>query len=233
MNFGWAFLKVVDEHENKAEEYPSSSNFYLRLAAKFSHELEEYEDAVRYFKRAGEFHEAAQAALKSDNPELALCCYEQADDLDKHVFTAVELALQTGDQQRAKDIFNKTTQKKIGKGFLDFKIKGARQAMELGLQDTAERLYQEIQNKGYLISLGHEEITEIAQIAQSLGHSRSAQAYNTLVELKKITPTRLQNEPPHFYNLTNPDESFDVRSIEREIREQLHFYETKVKPLMV
>ena len=93
--------------------------------------------------------------------------------------------------------------------------------------------YQEIQNKGYLISLGHEEITEIAQIAQSLGHSRSAQAYNTLVELKKITPTRLQNEPPHFYNLTNPDESFDVRSIEREIREQLHFYETKVKPLMV
>lgn len=228
MNFGWAYLKVVDGFKEQAKQFPAS----FHLAAEFAYELGEFDDAINYCKCEGNYNGAAKIALERGDEEMALNCYLEAEYLSHDMYPAVELALKMGQKDKAEIIFRKTVEKNL-EGSAIHLIPRANLALKLGINDIARQSYDKmIKNKFTGDFPNFDKADEIAEIAEVLGDTERAKIYRALAKLQSTSNDQSQTEP-NFFRETNPNEPFDVRGMESIIRGKLYFYETKIKPLMV
>lgn len=242
ITFNWAYQRVIQEYEQREEQSCQRDremgipivpidHYHLQLAAEFALSVGEDADAIELYLRAGSNPaklEAAEIAARIGQDQRALALYQTCEHLPKEKLEdAIRLALKVGEIDAAKGLVTKAHRRTIELSHFGDLYHIVQHALDLGQMDLVREIY-DLESKRGALYLATEKASDLARLAHELGETEQEHMWRGLASL--FAPQ--EADQINFHLLSNQEDDYNLRSTEAYIREQLHFYETKVKPLL-
>ncbi|GEM_PF-4918709 len=238
-SFNWAYTRLMDRSRKDAEKWPTSANISFGCMAKWAEELSEEKDAIIFYKLADNYVDAAKVNLKKGWKREALQCYDEGGDLGGAVYPAVDLALELGEKEKAREILSRAAPRLLGgeTSSVSNCVNVGEYALVIEditlLREAYQKSIESIEKYGLGDMSEHraKQIEKLVGLSAALGEESKEKAFQKITGWMKKRWDIYLNSNRNFFLKTNSEEPLDVRLKEANLRELIHCYETKVKPL--